>query len=199
MNASIIEMPQDEARTKLLAYQEEHHSDAAEFNAACEVGYESLAAGKRLLHLSKSFRQAGLDEKDRPRLAIARADRKEVSMRWRRRIAVFNASYKSEEHARNSCPTLIRDVSMEAPNAVETWRRWFALAPAVPADVRPPTGQLRQWFVLWEVEEWFASSRTMTAPRDPFLLEHIGGELYAVLAEWELTPLEQAVLEGSLS
>lgn len=73
--------------------------------------------------------------------------------------------------------------------------RGFALVPHVPADVRPRTGQLRDWFVLWEVEEWFDRAQSMTAPTDPLLLEHIDGELYAVLAEWDLTDVERAIME----
>jgi hypothetical protein len=33
-------------------------------------------------------------------------------------------------------------------------------------------------------------------PEDPALLKHIGGDLYAVLAVWNLTELERAVLSG---
>lgn len=34
------------------------------------------------------------------------------------------------------------------------------------------------------------------APVDPALLKHIGGDLYAVVATWDLTDLERAVLDG---
>lgn len=33
-------------------------------------------------------------------------------------------------------------------------------------------------------------------PTDPLLLRHLHGDLYAVLAAWDLTPLERAVLAG---
>lgn len=70
----------------------------------------------------------------------------------------------------------------------------ITMAPLVPADVRPATGQLRDWHVLWEVEAWHDSPQTMTPPRDPYLLRYIGGSLWAVLAEWDLTELERAVM-----
>ena len=35
----------------------------------------------------------------------------------------------------------------------------------------------------------------MTAPLDPMLLKHIDGELYSVLAEWDLTGVERAIME----
>ena len=45
--------------------------------------------------------------------------------------------------------------------------------------------------ILWEAE-W------ETVPRDPLLLRHLAGGLYAVMASWDLTPLERAVLKGRL-
>jgi hypothetical protein len=44
--------------------------------------------------------------------------------------------------------------------------------------------------VLWEAD-WKVHP---VPPGDPALLKHIGGDLYAVVAVWDLTPLEQAVL-----
>jgi hypothetical protein len=34
----------------------------------------------------------------------------------------------------------------------------------------------------------------MVAPRDPALLRHVRGDLWAVLATWDLTELERLVL-----
>lgn len=72
----------------------------------------------------------------------------------------------------------------------------YALIPMVPLDVRPATGRLADMFVLWEVEQW-ADRRIGAKPDiDPYLLKHVGGSLYAVLAEWDLTPLERAIMKG---
>lgn len=46
-----------------------------------------------------------------------------------------------------------------------------------------------QRFILWEVDRWIPEP-----PRDPFLLKHIGAGLYAILAAWELTEIERAVM-----
>jgi hypothetical protein len=32
--------------------------------------------------------------------------------------------------------------------------------------------------------------------RDPYLLRHVGGALYAVLAAWDLTDLERAIMSA---
>jgi hypothetical protein len=72
----------------------------------------------------------------------------------------------------------------------------FALVPMIPADVRPAEGREKDWFVLWEVERWSNEPLLAAPDRDPFLLRHVGGDLYAVLAEWNLTDLERAVMAG---
>ena len=48
---------------------------------------------------------------------------------------------------------------------------------------------LHVFHILWEVEKW-----ELTPPRDPALLRWIGGDLWEVVATWDLTQLERAVL-----
>jgi len=59
-----------------------------------------------------------------------------------------------------------------------------------------PSHHPRNYLMLWEAE-W--SVDQSVPPGDPALLSHIGGDLYEVLAEWDLTPLEQAVLAGRVA
>lgn len=78
----------------------------------------------------------------------------------------------------------------------ETWMlnscRLKAMAPTIPPALRPRHA-LRNYFVIWEAE-WTVGS--MIPPGDPALLRHMGGDLYAVMAVWDLSPLERAVLGG---
>lgn len=70
----------------------------------------------------------------------------------------------------------------------------FAMVPMVPPDVREKAiGGLKHYWTLWEVEKWHDRHPT-EPPVDPLLLKHVGGSLYAVIAEWDLTELEQAVM-----
>lgn len=71
---------------------------------------------------------------------------------------------------------------------------WAAMVPIVPPRHRPARG-LADRLVLWEVENWEWTS-VPRPPADPALLRHVGGDIYAVEAQWDLTPLEQLVLSG---
>ena len=62
-----------------------------------------------------------------------------------------------------------------------------ARVPMVPAGLRPAHA-LSNYFTLWEAT-W-----SRIAPKDPALLKDIGDGLYIVLAVWDLTELERAVI-----
>ena len=94
MNTEQITVTAAEAQAKAEAYAATSKVDSQDFYDACRQAYEAIAEGGSVIHLSKSFQLAGLDETGRPRLAIARADRKQVYFRWGRRTnaATFDSS-----------------------------------------------------------------------------------------------------------
>ena len=61
-----------------------------------------------------------------------------------------------------------------------------ALIPLIPPMKRPKR-DLKHYHILFEAD-W------QNPPADPFLLKALGKGLYAILAHWDLTPLEQAIL-----
>lgn len=71
---------------------------------------------------------------------------------------------------------------------------WSAMVPIVPPKLRPARG-LGDRLILWEVENWTWAT-VPPPPGDPALLRHVGGDLYAVEAVWDLTELEKLVLAG---
>lgn len=73
-----------------------------------------------------------------------------------------------------------------------TIRYLAAIVPTIPPRLRPPHN-LSGYHILWEAE-W--GQEDVLPPGDPALLRHLGGDLYAVLAVWDLTPLERSVLAG---
>lgn len=205
MNVTTITMEPAVAREKLKAYRASRHKDAEEQYRQCAEGYQALAAGTPLLNLDDVFRNVLVDENGRPKLAIARADRREVGFFWgpEQDSAWFDCSKDFQARSFVWRSTLAVSVAMGRTHGLKDGR-WdrrvagYTLIPMVPADIRPKHGQLRNLHILWEVEQWSDKPVRSRAPSDPMLLKHIGGALYAVLAEWDLTPLERAILEGAM-
>jgi hypothetical protein len=69
-------------------------------------------------------------------------------------------------------------------------RQGHTIVPLIPPEHRPNRNRLPRFHILWEVEKW-----DPTPPRDPALLKWIGGDLWEVVATWDLTELERAVLQ----
>lgn len=187
MDLQTIAMPRGEA---LQAFRDYRAAVRERFNkedAALMRGYKALAKGRQVLDVHDAFRQAGVDARGRPRLAISRADLPRVFMvRWRSGAVCFS---RRAEWWREAGTAFYRikfpDGTLPATeNRVEA----VALVPIIPPRFRPVRA-LRGYHVLWEAE-W------QDVPRDPLLLKHLSGALYAVLAVWDLTPLERAVLRG---
>jgi hypothetical protein len=97
------------------------------------------------------------------------------------------------------------EAAVPKPNALarttsDGWRVWhdgYARVPMIPANVRPKTGAEQDWYILWEVEKWADNQRSIIPDLDPYLLKHLGGSLYAVLAEWDLTDLERSIMKAT--
>ncbi len=197
MNIPTITMPKKEATAKLVAYraQLKYRTDA-EYQAAV-AGYRALAKGTPLINLGDAFAAAGLDADLRPRLAIARADRRQVRVGVSHDLITFHA-FNSDSWREFGSETLIRRIPYRHPDPATNLLNipiGYALIPMVPADVRPRDA-LDKCFVLWEVERWADRPLRSTPDRDPYLLKHLAGDLYAVITEWNLTELERAIMQG---
>jgi hypothetical protein len=152
-------------------------------------GYKALKEGKQLIRLSETITAGGVDDSGRPRLAIARADESSV------RVTMWDDGSCRFEPGGNirARDRVFEFPSDTLPRATLSWNtnRWATL-PLIPPRLRPRFS-LTGYHILWEAV-WRAPN-TRRAPHDPALLKHIGGDLYAVLAVWDLTDLERAVLE----
>lgn len=196
MNLATITMPRREAEEKLRAYRRALHRRAdAEYSAAAK-GYAALANGRALLNLEDVVANAPVDAVGRPRLAVCRADRRQVRLHWERGSsrALFTADTKGWWRD-GRWPLLETRCPMGRPCPGTSALTGFALVPMVPADHRP-SGPLRNFHVLWEVEAWADRPFGAQPDRDPYLLQHLEGALYIVVAAWDLTDLERAIMAG---
>lgn len=167
-----------------LAEYEALRNPTAE-DAAILNGLRALAAGKVLIDLPATIRDGGLDEAGHPRLAVAWADWEFCYLDTSNGGAAFvqtPRAFWDERRRRLTVP--------DWPGVRGSWDH-RALVPIIPPRHRPARSLLRRFAILWEVEEWAKAPRP---PGDPALLRPVAGDLWAVEAVWDLTPLERAVL-----
>ena len=199
MNVQTITMVPDAAAAKLAACKREllkrHSQEVREQYSQLEQGYKALAKGTPLINPLEAIRAAGWkDDGTGPKLAIMRADQERCRLRadwngseWKWDFVIPGLGRKPYKLAEFSIST----AELKPKNG--STAQWFsatATTPLIPPDVMPARGLDRsKHVILWEVESWDAAP-----PIDPMLLKPIGGGLYAVVAQWDLTPLEQEIL-----
>jgi hypothetical protein len=190
MNVATITMDPLEARRRLESYRDSRRFAADTEYQRAATAYEALAEGTPLIVLSEAIRGAPVDDKGRPRLSIARADRKQVHLRVDGGEAVYNTSDIWAGRARSRFPELCPVVALDRQTK---HANGYALVPMVPPGVLG-NRSLKTHFILWEVEQW-ADNRIGAAPDiDPYLLQRVADDLFAVVGEWDLTDVERAVM-----
>lgn len=180
-------MDPKDAIAKLDAYHTQLRRQASEEYEAAIRAYKALAAGTPLISLVDAFRQTGLGQDNRPQLAIARADRHQVLVRIHQDTLEFNT--QSNPWHQKYTGSLVIYVPFQHHANPARLPHGYALAPMTPLS-----SNLREYFVLWEVERWSDKPIHTSPDLDHYLLlHHIAGYLYAIVAEWNLTEAEQAI------
>lgn len=206
MDLQTLEMKMEpvEAREKYIEYR-----DAVKERQDAELeqiarGYKALAQGQRLISLSDVIRRGGsVRRRGRwggnpyvlPALACTRAHAREcyVSIGTDGSIRFDMREYPSPNATRNVVRTRDGTLLVEEGDELRTTTRdFYAMVPVVPPALRPRTA-LSNYHILWEAN-W--RIKKPAPPKDPALLRRIGGDLYAVVAVWDLTELERTVLAG---
>lgn len=212
MDVETISMPKEAALEKLHAYKSKlqrmkiskANAEAAEEYKAAIKGYEALAKGTKLIDIQDVFENCPRGEDHRPKLAIIRADVKQVYFKWRNNSTVYEFSDADNRYRRSTSTRIVQSKANQFIEVgTENWNRYkdiegYALTPMIPLDVRPVRLDLKNHFILWEVEKWADVQIKAKPDVDPYLLKHLAGTLYAVIAEWELTELERSILKGRL-
>lgn len=193
MDLAPLEISKDEAREKLAEYQQALLAERSAEDEAIAAGYRAASRGLPVISLTRTVAAGGFHPGGLPRLAVIGAEATECFARWDGGSLVF--ADRDDRMANRGA--LVGAHSVRVPVAGDdqpadryvSWRAGRTLVPLVPPRHRPRPRRLRHCHILWEVEEW-----TPVAPRDPALLRHIRGDLWAVLAIWDLTELERMVL-----
>jgi len=186
---SISDVTKWEARRKFLEYRRAVRERHNEEDDLIMRGYRQLSLGRMVIDAHQAIREAGVDHRNYPKLAICRADAK---MCWYERPSWaaprFAMHANTSRHETRRYITLPIESLPALPNNTYQIR---AIVPTIPPALRPK-GALSNYHILWEAD-W------ERAPVDPILLRHIGGPIYVVLAQWDLTELERSVLSARAS
>jgi hypothetical protein len=203
---STIEMPVEDAKRRLAAYEQMLANDRTAEDDRIAAGYRAIARGYSVLRLSETIAAGGYFPNGMPRIAVGRADSQVCICdrgggSWRdegEHDFVFQDDrWRENRGALVGLHTVRVTVPFLEPTGPQRMWRGQTVVPTIPPEHRPKRRRLHGFHILWEVEEWRAVRRRRgVAPRDPALLRHIGGDLWAVVAVWDLTDLERAVIAG---
>lgn len=219
MELAITDVDAEQAQIKFEEYRaavREHH-DAED--AAMMRAYREVTRGNNVISLSATLQAGGRDELGLPRLAVCRADAPKCWLEWctydgavrfvtrpqyqrgysrsannRRDVRDFPAgTLRAIEPPEDRIAASSLQIDVRLWDGSLTWGgNRCTVVPSVPPSLRPRHA-LGGYDILFEVEEWEIDPKV---PVDPALLKHMGGDLYAVLAVWDLTDLERLVLRG---
>jgi hypothetical protein len=193
MELSTIEMPKELAEERLKAYRELLKTERTQQDERIARGYRVLARGLPIIELSKSVMAGGFFDNGLPKIAIARANSQDCWVYFEIDDLIYSIDSAQWGDNRGA---LVNSSTVRVPvpgRPTAPGRRSYSghtIMPIIPPEHRPKRNRLHLFHILWEVEAW-----DLTPPRDPALLQHIGGDLWSVVAAWDLTELERAVLQ----
>lgn len=170
--------------------------------------YGHMRYGKKIIDIYESFQKAGLNKDGDPKLAICGADAKQchcykfkdgsavyADQRW---ITVPRKTFGDVKLP----PATFKWIALKPEIPLSNWQNDIkgnkniqTLVPIIPAKilVNEVNVLLKNYHILWEVEEW-----KPVPPKDPILLKQLTPNLFGVLATWDLTPLERAIIRGRI-
>jgi hypothetical protein len=176
---------QDKARELWRKYQA-HRNYQSPHDYEIERIYKQLAQGKSVIRALESIRAAGVSESEGlPKLAIARADQALCYLHKRGSTVCFS---NERNWFGSSRASRSKNITLDWPELPEL-KKWVyeAQVPLVPVHLRPKRG-IENYHILWEAE-W-----SRRYPVDPYLLRRFGGDAWLVVAAWDLTDVERAVM-----
>jgi hypothetical protein len=169
--------------------------------------------GGKIINVTESIKKAGINADGDPKLAIVRADSPFVfCLKHANGTCGFYRSVESNPFGYEKKNLIVEaktpDLQVSFGSYVwqhrkgyetsQDWgierRRIRAPTPLIPPSIlQNIKTNLCNYSVLWEVEKW-----ENIVPKDPMLLKQLTDNLFVVLASWDLTDLERAVLQGRL-
>lgn len=193
MNVEKFTLDRSRARELFKEYRKHQHYSEP-IDREIQRVYQLIAQGRMVIRAIESIKTAGVDANGCPKLALIRADAKECYFTRTRNGAgafVMRNGWGSARRTRERI--LLPSGTLPEGPEIGQWQAAQAIVPLIPLHIRPKRA-MANYHILWEAE-W-----TRMVPRDPFLLRRIGkGDMWLVLAAWDLTDVERAALASRLA
>lgn len=195
METQAIQLDRDKAKELYRDYKKHSHYSTP-IDHEVRRAYQLIAQGRMIIKALESIKTAGLNEQKLPNLAIARADAAHCRFAGRRDGGgVFfdvQPSALAWQRASNAFSRHFDFADGSFPGVQHDRFHYEAIVPGIPIDKRPKRG-IANYHILWEAE-W-----SRKVPVDPMLLRRIGrGDMWLVVAAWDLTEVERAALSARL-
>lgn len=190
VTSATMTVPWGQAQEAYHAYRRTiKDGKATKDDVAIYRAYHALMCGKKVIDVPLAISAAGLDAHGLPKLAVGRADWPFVHAWWSDARCFFT---RGERPWGRRDRVMAHNLGVKFDERPSDWSvTGKAQVPTVPPQFRPK-GALSGYRVLFEAV-W-----QRRPPVDPLLLKHLEGPFYVVLAAWDLSPLEQAVLRAKL-
>jgi len=181
-------MTKEEAEERLHHYEEALRTERTAEDEAIAAAYRAAARGLPVIQLSKCIEVGGYFDNGLPRLAVVRANARQCWVSARSDEILYRDSRNADNRGALVGAHTVR-VPLRSPT--RRWQQGSTVVPIIPPNLRPRRTRIRGFHILWEVEEW-----SPEPPKDPALIRHIRGDLWSVVATWDLTEIERAVLSA---
>ena len=215
MEIEKIQMPKEKAKAEWRIYNDLIKKRHDKYLEDMKKSMYQLSKGRELIDIYKIMENAGVTKNFQPKLAIARADWKEVQFCkqddgrgffydpdrkkyyggvWAvknegdidLRPQTFMQWARVKEQRKDSKDNIVNVDSWQIAN-----EKCKTKIPIIPAQLIPD-GNLSNYYILWEVQKW----EDLPETKDPLLLKRITENLFVILGAWEVTPLEQSIISG---
>ncbi len=214
MNVTTLAVSKAEAETMYREYRDAQKTHDEAYVRDIRVLAGHMRHGRVVLDVYQAAREAGLNERFDPRIAICRADyRKAFFEKFLDNTSRFTGHENWDWHGEPTGTARRSRVGQHGAYVddtffpVGTYAAWprderrdiirqvlVTTVPTIPPRFLPRNA-LSNYYLLWEPEKWDA----VTPPRDPMLLKRVSPNMFVVLAAWELTEIERAVLRGRIA
>jgi hypothetical protein len=200
MDLATLDLSPDEIEQRLAVYEAQLATERTVEDDAVRRAYRVARRGLPIINLPNTIAAGGWFPNGLPRLAVVRADQFWCHVRtetWGAPHGHTTIAYADTEDRRGRAAVGRHRVQVTVPTPRSiTNRAWRGrtVVPTIPPNLRPRARRLHLFHLLWEVEAW-----QDVPPTDPALLRHLGGNLWAVHAVWDLTEIERAVLADGLA